>query len=84
MQINAQQRQKDRQNEGMVNLRITDDDKPQKKKKKTKEKREKQQDAEFAAFDYSQADKNIFLGMCYKKPFQCISLINLSIQILII
>lgn len=65
----------------MVNLRITDDDKPQKKKKKTKEKREKQQDAEFAAFDYSQADKNIFLGMCYKTPFQytCISLINLSI-----
>lgn len=62
--MNAQQRQKDHQNEGVVNLRITDDDKPQKKKKK-KEKREKQQDAEFAAFDYSQADKNIFLGKCY-------------------
>lgn len=65
-EINAQQRQKEHQNEGVVNLRITDDDKPQKKKKK-KEKREKQQDAEFAAFDYSQADKNIFLGGDSKK-----------------
>ena len=61
-QMSAQQKQRDRQSDVHVNLRLTDDDKPKKKKAKKKEKREKQEDAEFAAFDYTQADKNIFLG----------------------
>ncbi|XP_022335537.2 exosome complex component 10-like [Crassostrea virginica] len=69
-EMSAQQKQRDRQSDGHVNLRLADDDKPKKKKAKKKEKREKQEDAEFAAFDYTQADKNIFLGGDSKKKKQ--------------
>ncbi|XP_061184893.1 exosome complex component 10-like [Saccostrea echinata] len=66
-EMTIQQRQRDREKEDHVNLKTTDDDKPKKKKKKKKEKREKREDAEFAAFDYSQADQNMFLGGDSKK-----------------
>ena len=72
-QMSAQQKQRDGQSEGRVNLRLTDDDKPKKRKAKKKEKREKQEDAEFAAFDYSQADKNIFLGKSNLKTYCMLS-----------
>ncbi|XP_048746314.1 exosome component 10-like isoform X2 [Ostrea edulis] len=68
-EMSAQKKQQDRQKEENINLRINDDNKPKKKKKK-KDKREKREDAEFAAFDYSQADKNIFLGGEGKKKAQ--------------